>query len=301
MDAILFPGLSPSPHRNVRRFLAASEGARTRFDEASDILGYDLEKRYANADIYDWEPYQIAFLAINLALAEWVQHDLGRRAEVVCGQSFGGFVAAVESGSITFRQMVALISASTKVENEYFTAAEEALACVFFSRVHEQDVEDIVESASAAGGWAQLSVRGDRGVFAVSGRADTVAEVERAVRARRGIVYHTINRAEHCPQVQGLRDRLERETYARFTFVDSKSVFLSDVTGEGLSLGSAIRNDLLDGWTHPTHASTLYDGLQRSGVERLVVCGVGSSFNDYAGGRFITVPVSPARVAEALR
>ncbi len=301
VDAILFPGLTPARHRNVRRFLATSRAARRLFDECSEALGYDLEQAYAAADIYDWEPYQAAFLAINLALVDWAREEMGLRGEVICGQSFGGFVAAVAAGCLPLAEMVSLLSRSTRAERAAFAAFDAELACIFFARVPDDDVGKIVRAAAEPNGWAEISVRADRGVYAVSGTGDAVRRIEDAVRARRGMVFYTIDRAEHCPRMAPVRERVEREAYAGVVFADPIVPLVSDVTGAVLRSAEEVRKDLLDGWTHPTVAATLYDGLEALGVSRLIVPGPSSAFRRHGDGRFETVPISPASVSEALR
>ncbi|WP_146185269.1 ACP S-malonyltransferase [Microbacterium sp. HMWF026] len=301
MDALLFPGLTPARHRHVRRFLSRSPLARRRFDECSEALGYDLEQAYADADIYDWEPYQCAFLAINLALADWARVEKGLRVEAVCGQSFGGFAGAVAAGCVPLGEMAALLARSTVVERAFFDALDEPLACVFFSRVDVDHVDELVARAEQPGGWAEVSVRADRGVHAVSGTVETIARLEAAVRARGGIVYYTINRAEHCRRMLPLRDRVEREAYAGVVFADPAVPVVSDVTGEVLRTADAVRTDLLAGWTHATVAETLYDGVSALGVRRLIVPGPPSAFRRHGGGRFEILAISPASVSEASR
>ncbi|WAC69266.1 hypothetical protein [Microbacterium sp. SL75] len=300
MHALLFPGLTPARHRHVRRFLDRFSVARRLFDECSEALGYDLEEAYANADIYDWEPYQTAFLAINLALAEWARDERGLRPQAICGQSFGAFAGAVAAGCLPLGEMVGLLSRSTAAERAFFAGLDVPLACIFFSRVADADIEALVRAAGEPDGWAEVSVRGDRGVYAVSGTAAAIARLDNAVRARRGIVYYTIDRAEHCPRMMPVRERVELEAYAGVVFDDPAVPIVSDVTGAVLNTAEEVRTDLLDGWTHPTVGTTLYDGLEAVGVTGLIVPGPSSAFRRHGGDRFETVPISPAAVSEAL-
>ena len=301
VNAVLFPGLTPARHRNVRRFLASSRGARRLFDECSEALGYDLEQAYAAADIYDWEPYQTAFLAINLALVDWAREEKGLRGEVICGQSFGGFVGAVAAGCLPLAEMVALLSRSTRAERASFAAFDAELACIFFARAPDADAAETAPSAAELTAWAEISVRADRGVYAVSGTKNAIGRIEDAVRARRGMVFYTIDRAEHCPRMAPVRERVELEAYAGVVFADPAVPLVSDVTGALLRSAEEVRTDLLDGWTHPTVATTLYDGLEALGVTRLIAPGPSSAFRRHGEGRFETVPISPASVSETLR
>lgn len=300
-DALLFPGLTPAKHRRVERFIRTYPGARTRFDQCSEVLGYDLEERYKTADIYDWETYEVAFLAINLAVVDWARDETGVEPAVVCGQSFGGYCAAVAVGSLPLPEMVALLSRSAQVEHDYFSALEQQLACIFFSRIGDTSLSDLIETATRAGGWAELSVQHDHGIYAVSGTVEAISRLEAEVRARRGLVFYTVNRAEHCPRMAPVRALVEREVYQRMPFTAPRRVFVSDVTGRVVSTGSGIRSDLLDGWSHPTVASVLYEGLEELGVTRLVIPGPRGAFRGHGMGRFEILGVSPADVSEAVR
>lgn len=299
-DALLFPGLTPAKHRKVERFLHTYPGARSRFEICSEVLGYDLEERYKSADIYDWETYEVAFLAINLAVVDWTREETGVDPAVVCGQSFGGYCAAVAAGCLSLPDMVSLLSQSARVEHEYFSGLEQPLACVFFSRIGDASIADLIQTATAAGGWAELSVQHDHGIYAVSGTAEAIARLETEVRARRGLVYYTVNRAEHCPRMQPVRALVEREVYPGLTFSTPEKVYVSDVTGKVVASSAGVRADLLDGWSHPTIAGVLYDGLEELGVTRLVIPGPRGAFRGHGMGRFEIVGVSPADVSEAV-
>ena len=142
-----------------------------------------------------------------------------------------------------------------------------------------------MQAAAEPTGWAEVSVRADRGVYAVSGTIDAVRRIERAVRARGGRLFYTIDRAEHCPRMLPVRERVEREAYAGVVFADPAVPLVSDVTGEVLRSAEEVRTDLLDGWTHPTIATTLYDGLEAVGVTRLIVPGPVLAFRCHGNGR----------------
>lgn len=300
-DALLFPGLTPARHRHVERFLRVSRSARARFEECSDVLGFDLEERYRTADISDEAVYEVAFLAINLAVVDWFRDESGVDPAVVGGQSFGGYCAAVFCGAVTMGDMAWLLARSAAVAHQHFSTAVEPTACVFFSRIGPGTVEELVDAALAGGaGWAEVSVRGDRGVYAVSGSAPTVARLEQIVRSRRGLVYHTVPRAEHCPRLVDVRALVKREVVDHVPFRDPDRLLVSDVTGEVVTTADAVAADLLDGWTHATESETLYASLLRLGVSRLVVPVPRGAFRGQGGGRFAVWGVSPADVSKAV-
>jgi len=299
VDAVLYPGLSPSRHAHVRRFLASYPGVARRFEECSDAAGYDLEEAYSTALIDDWEPYQLAFLAINLSLVEWMREERGIDPDVVCGQSFGGFVAAVGSGAVGLADMVRLLVSSGEVERRWFADQGRDLACVFFTRVDDAVVEALLADP-APGGWTELSVRHDGGVLAVSGDRRSVRRLEERVRAAGGRVFYVIDRAEHCPRMGPLRELLAEEVYGTVPFRAPVRRLVSDIDGSELSTGEDVARHLLDGWTHPVVAGDLYRGLLALDVDRLVVPGPRSAFRGHGAGAFELLPVSPGDVSTDL-
>src|SRR5699024_4711533 len=100
-QALFFPGLVPSRYSIISEYIANDPYARHRFTELSEILGYSLVEAYREADIYDWEVYELGHSAVCLALADFAVEKLGVEPTVVVGQSFGSFVGALFSGVLS--------------------------------------------------------------------------------------------------------------------------------------------------------------------------------------------------------
>src|SRR5699024_4179344 len=96
--ALFFPELVHSRYSTISEYIANDPYARHRFTELSEILGYSLVEEYREADIYDWEVYELGNSAVCLALAEFAVEKLSVEPTVVVGQSFGSFVGALFSG-----------------------------------------------------------------------------------------------------------------------------------------------------------------------------------------------------------
>src|SRR5699024_3874617 len=63
-QALFFPGLVPSRYSIISEYIANDPYARHRFTELSEILGYSLVEAYREADIYDWEVYELGHSAV---------------------------------------------------------------------------------------------------------------------------------------------------------------------------------------------------------------------------------------------
>lgn len=296
-DALMFPGLVPSRFTRVQAFLDTSPQARNRMTQASDVLGYDLAERYATAGVSDMEVFQMAFLAIGVALTDWGREEHGLDPEIVLGQSFGGFLAAVHVASFSYEDMVDLLRRSIMVENDYFQSLPTPLECTFFFGIEADHLEELCAAACEdAGEWASVCVSGEGRVCAASGTAHALGRLRILVRRNGGRVLHTIARAEHCPGVAPLVQRLRTEVYADYTVRPPDRVLLSDTTGERLVTAEQVQTELLAGWTTPLTGHVCFDALTAHGVGRLVVPGPKGSFGRMERQGFTVVQLTPNQV-----
>ncbi len=297
-DAIYFPGLVPTTFPSIAEFFTENPYARQRTAIADDVLGYSLTAAYERADVYDWEVYEAGFMALNLALADWAGDSLDLDPVVFGGQSFGAIVGAVYAGALDYADGLRLIRESTRVELDYFGGLTEPLGCFFFYRLAADDVDALLEECRAEGHRVEGSIYLDNRVYGVSGTMSGLERLRELVTRAGGRAFYLMNRAEHCPMVADLRQRLEAEVYSRLTWRDVRLPMISDVTGCLLTDRVAIMTDLLDGWTTPVHWSTVAAGIQASGADRAFVVGPRNMFARLTGASVPTAMITPRTVAD---
>ncbi|MDJ1136549.1 ACP S-malonyltransferase [Streptomyces iconiensis] len=292
-EALFFPGLIPTPYSRIRPFVENSEHAIRRFATADDVLGYHLADAYRTADIYDWEVFEAGFMAVSLALADWASEERGVHAGVCGGQSFGAFMAAVWAGALSYPEALQLVRRSVPVEDGYFASLDEPVGCHFFHKLPYDTVTKLVEEVHARGEWAEICVVLDEEVHAVSASQRTLTEFTRRVKEEGGIAFYTMNRAEHCTAVAGLRTRLHDEVYGAFPWKQARIPVVSDVDGRLLTEGEDIKQDLLDGWTTPVHWETILRGLHTAGAARVWIPGPRNMFARITNKSFPTELITP--------
>ncbi|MEK2476782.1 ACP S-malonyltransferase [Streptomyces noursei] len=290
---MFFPGLVPSRYDAIRDFITASTHGKRRFAQADEVLGYSLAEAYREASIYDWEVYESGFMALTLALADWAEERWGARPALCGGQSFGSFMAAVRSGALTYQEALLLVRRSVVVETDYFTSLETPLGCHFFYRLSHETVGALVEEFRSRGQWVELSVIMDEGVHAVSAELHTLEHFEQRVREEGGFPFYTMNRAEHCSAVAGLRQRLHDEVYGTIGWNTARIPFVSDVDGRLLTDSEEIKQDLLDGWTTPVHWETVVRGLRAAGTTEVWIPGPRTMFARITDKTFPTRVITP--------
>ncbi len=290
---MFFPGLVPSRYDAIKDFVTGSEHARRRFAEADEVLGYSLAEAYREASIYEWEVYETGYMALTLALADWAEERFGGSPALCGGQSFGSFMAAVRSGALSYPQALTLVRRSVVVETDYFESLDKPLGCHFFYRLPHATVDALLAEFRARGEWVELSVILDEQVHAVSAELATLERFEQRVREEGGFPFYTMNRAEHCSAVGGLRQRLHDEVYGTIEWNEATVPFLSDVDGRLLTDPEEIKQDLLDGWTTPVHWETVLRGMRAGGASEVWIPGPRSMFARITNNAFPTKVITP--------
>lgn len=280
MLTLLFSGLVPNKQPNVYELLASVPYGRDLVEQAEAVLGPDLLGRHRNAEIYDWDIYQTVYMIEHLVLASTWERLTQCRTDVLAGQSFGSLTAAVYAECLPFNEMVQLITRSTVVEEAYFSEAAAPLACVFYARLSREKTEQLMAEvlSEETDGWLDISVVQERGVFSVSGTASLVHRFGDEVREHGGLVFYTVERAEHCPALAPLADRLEHEVYSKFKFQAPARPLLSD-NGQFLSTGAEVAHDLARGWSRRLVNAEQYQAMLDYGVNRMVIPGHSALFS----------------------
>lgn len=290
---LFFPGLTPTRYDAIERFVTTQEHAKRRFAEADEVLGYPLLDAYRDASIYEWEVFECGFMALALALADWAEERYGATPELCGGQSYGEVMAAVWAGTLSYPDALRLMSRSVVVEQDWFSSLDEPLGCHFFYRLPIETVERLVGEFRAGGDWIELSVAFDASVHAVSASLRTLERFEQRVREEGGFPFYTVNRAEHCSAVAGLRERLDREVYRTVEWRTARIPVISDVDGRTLREGEEIRRDLLDGWTTPVHWSTVLRGIRSAGGREVWIPGPRNMYARITAREFPTKVITP--------
>src|SRR5262249_39409333 len=86
--ALVFPGISETPHDEIARFLLTNPIARKVTATASEVLGYSLVERYHKADRAYSEYERVVFLVACLALSYWAENTQDLYTQACVGPSF---------------------------------------------------------------------------------------------------------------------------------------------------------------------------------------------------------------------
>ncbi|MFF3216087.1 ACP S-malonyltransferase [Streptomyces sp. NPDC002886] len=276
--AVVFPGMAPSPYKDVARFMLVNPFARKLLAVAEEVLGYDLLERFRD-DPDDYSEYaQVAFLVNSVALAQMSQDAAGARPDVCVGASFGGKAAAVYSGALGFADAVHMTAQMTRYETQYFAEHHTDIVTQSFARTPREQLDRIMAELTELGEWHDISCHIDDDFWMLSLRDGMVGWIEERLRALGGMPIYTMNPPMHSSAFGGLRDLIEDKVFPDLTFRDPDLPVLADQDGRSLKNADDVRTMLLDGYVRPVVWPAVVGTLKELGVGTVRVAGPDSLF-----------------------
>lgn len=108
-NAVLFPGQGAQTAGMSLDVAYAHQAAARVFEEASDVLGYDMEELVRTGERLDLTEYtQPAILTASIALWRTLEEQ-GAQADMLAGLSLGEYSALVASGCLAFEAALPLV------------------------------------------------------------------------------------------------------------------------------------------------------------------------------------------------
>ena len=203
---------------------------RQTFEEADDILGFDLAKLCFEGNLIDLsktENAQPAILTTSVAAYRVYMQEIGIPPEYCAGHSFGEYSALTCAGAIRFSEAVRLVRSR-------------GMLCARVSRtggmtVVEGVVKDIVEEeckkASDENQFVAINIYNEQRQFSIAGHHEAVERAEEALLERGANITPLIMSAPfHSLLMEPIAEELKAELY-RCSYKKPRWPVISNVTG----------------------------------------------------------------------
>lgn len=258
--------------------VARLPAAKALFDEAADVLGYDLLQLCVSGPddrLNATDVSQPAIYVASLAALEQLQAtepDAVADVTDTAGLSLGEYTALVFAGALSFRDGLTVVQARGKAMQAAAEATPSGMVSVL--GVDAPEVEPLVAEARAKGviEVANLLCPGNT---VVSGAADAVAEVSRIAEARGlKVVRLAVAGAFHTSLMKPADDRLA-EALAAVELRAPRVPVWSNVDAKPHTDPAEIRGLLVKQVVSPVLWEATVRGLTAAGVQRWYEIGPG--------------------------
>ena len=274
--AFIFPGQGSQSVGMMAQLAEASSDLRSTFDEASDILGYDLWQLVSDgpADQLNATEYtQPAMLVAGVASWRAWQAAGGSNPAAMAGHSLGEYTALVCAGALSFTDAVSLVRDRALFMQEAVPEGEGAMAAVL--GLDDDAVRSLCETNSAGEVLQPVNYNAP-GQVVVAGTSSAVSrlvENAKAAGAKRALPL-PVSVPSHCALMQPASEKMAARLQSVEISVPGITV-MHNVNVERAASADDIRALLARQISEPVRWVETIQSMVAEGVDTLVECGPG--------------------------
>ena len=249
----------------------SSEQAKAMFDQANDILGFDLSKVMFEGTEDELKETNVTQPAIFLHSVVLASISEGFAPDMVAGHSLGEFSALVANNTLSFEDALKLVSIRANAMQKACELKPSTMAAIV--GLDDEVVERICAETEGVVVPANYNTVGQ---LVISGEVEAVeaacAKMTEAG-ARRALVLK-VGGAFHSPLMEPARQELEA-AIASTTFNTPICPVYQNVNAQAVSDVETIKSNLIAQLTSPVRWTQIVQQMAKDGATEFVECGPG--------------------------
>jgi [acyl-carrier-protein] S-malonyltransferase len=270
MKAFLFPGQGAQFEGMGKDLYENHEIARQLFDQANEILGFDITKVMFEGTAEELRQTKITQPAIFLhsVITAKVKMDKDEVPAAVAGHSLGEFSALVVSGAMTFEAALQLVYKRALAMQKSCDETEGTMAAIMTPDM--ELVETICSEVDAAVVPANYNTPSQ---LVISGSLEGVAEASKRLEEKGArVIPLTVGGAFHSPLMDSAKQSLQ-EAIESTTFSTPNCPIYQNVTAKPTTSVDEIRTNLINQLTGSVRWSQTIQTMMADGIEHFVEVG----------------------------
>jgi len=270
--AYVFPGQGAQFPGMGKDLYHASPKARERFDEANDLLNFDLRGIMFNGTAEELKQTRVTQPAIFLHAVVVALGDPGFTPGMVAGHSLGEFSALVANGALSFQDGLRLVYQRALAMQKACEQNPSTMAAIL--GLDDQVVEAVC--ATISGEVVVAANYNCPGQVVISGSikgVEQACEKLKAVGAKRALLLQ-VGGAFHSPLMEPAREELEAAILAT-RFKEPVCPIYQNATARAATEVDEIRKNLIAQLTAPVRWTQSVKQMAADGATKFVECGPG--------------------------
>lgn len=274
--AMVFPGQGSQSIGMVAGLATISDQVQPLFEQASEILGYDLWDLVSNGpedQLNQTEKTQPALLTAGIATWQAWQSKTETMPGVVAGHSLGEYTALVAAGVMSFEDAVKLVSVRGHCMQQAVPEGIGAMAAIL--GLEDDKVEQVCEAA-ANDQIVSAANFNSPGQVVIAGHKDAVERAVEAAReagSKRAILL-PVSVPSHCLLMQSAAEQFSAHL-EQIDLHEARIPVLQNVDASEKTDAAAIKQGLLEQLYKPVRWVQLVQAIQARGINCIIECGPG--------------------------
>ncbi|MBD3919139.1 ACP S-malonyltransferase [Paenibacillus sp. PR3] len=266
--AILFPGQGSQYVGMGKQIYDNFEIARHTFEEANEVLQFDLQSLCFGGDLAELTKTEItqpAILTCSVTAFRVYMQEIGLAPSCLAGHSLGEISALTCAGGIAFEDAVQLVHYRGKCMQD---SVKESIGCMSaVSGVSAEVIEDYCQQVSEPGSVVKISNFNAADQVVISGHIDAVAKVENMLKGLGAIAIRLkVSGAFHNPLMKEA-SLLFNQALGKYDYSPLRYPVISNVTARPYETERLIPHYLTMQITEPVRWQASMHYLQQLGVE----------------------------------
>ena len=276
--ASIFPGQGAQYFGMGKDFFDKYEDSKKYFEEASKILGFDMEKMCfgENEDLNNTQYTQAAMFTVCAAILQQIEKT-GVKPDVCAGLSLGEYAALYSCGTITFEDAVYLLRKRGMFMDEEVPDGKGTMAAVL--GMDADKIDDICKNTEGEVAVANYNCPGQ---IVITGETDAVEKASKtlAENGAKRVLPLKVSGPFHSAMLKGAGDKLEKEL-KNIELKELKMPYVANCNASYIYDNSQIKELLKKQISAPVKFMQSVEKMIDDGVDTFVEIGPGKTLSKF--------------------
>ena len=278
MNSVIFPGQGSQIVGMGKEFFDKHNVVKNLFNEADDILGFNLSKIILNGpkqELDFTENTQPAIFLVSYSIFKVIKEEFNidlNKAKYFAGHSLGEYSALSCAGYLDFKETIKLLRVRGKAMQDSVPKGEGGMLAILGSKI--EDIEEILNNNSDSF-KAEIANDNSNVQLVLSGKIKDLELINNFLKEKKiKSVKLPVSAPFHCSLMSKATEVMSYEL-KKINFKHSNNLIFSNVTGQEVSDSRILKNLLIDQIEKRVRWRECIVNMTNKGVKHFIEIGPG--------------------------